>query len=410
MASFEKKLTSLLGSAVKHNVVNKPNADALQNYATSGEWEHKGWLSLSTAVGGLGALVLGFGIILLIASNWHMFGDPAKLIGFLTLLIGSHAAGFALDKRGYPKMSGAFHFLGAGLFIAGIGLIAQIFNLSSSKGESFLIWAIMIAPLAFTMRNGAIALLAIIAFYIWGIAYIDYLTSWSKGWLAGLLFSSAVAFTTLMGGMVLRAKGSDVASYLVVPGALCVMGWLYALGFTHDWGGHWMRDGLGNTTLLLLPLLVLTIGAACWFWLFNEDTNNRQRRMLLLALSTFVISLALLAITAYAGAGDDYIKSFQFGWTKKIYILPLFVSISAWISYFAIAFWGTIYGALTHKRWLLNGGVALIGIGIFTRFLDLIGTMMDTGLAFIVCGVVLLLIGFKLEKWRKKLILKGATS
>jgi len=410
MASFEKKLSSLLGSAVEHHVVDKTNADALQNFASSGEWEHKGWLSLSTAMGGLGALVLGFGIILMIASNWDSFGDIAKLIGFLTLLIGSHASGFALAHRGYEKMASKLHFLGAGLFIAGIGLIAQIFHLHSSAGTSYLVWAIAIAPLAFTLRNGSIALLSIIAFYVWGITYIDHISTWDKEWLAMMLFSSAVAFSTLMGGMVLRAKGSDMADQLTFPAAVCVIGWLYFLGFTHEWSIYSLREGMGNSLLLILPMAVLAIGIACWLWLFNKDAQNRQRRMLLLALSTFVVSLVALCIMAAFGAGDGHIEQWDFGRTKKLYIWPLFVSISAWISYFAITFWGAIYGALNHKRWLLNGSVLLIGIGIFTRFLDLIGSMMDTGFAFIICGLFLLFLGFKLEKWRKNLIAKGATS
>ena len=410
MASFEKKLTSLLGSAIEHNVMDKAQADALQHYASSGEWEHKGWLSLSTAMGGLGALVLGLGIILIIASNWALFNDGAKFVSFLILLIGSHAAGFLLSKRDYPRLSSALHFLGAGLFLAGIGLIAQIFHLRSSAGTSYLIWAVAIAPLAFTLRNGAIALLTIFAFYMWGVTYIGHISSWSQEGLIIMLFSSTVAFSTLMGGMVLRTKGSDMAGYLTFPAAICVIGWLYALGFTHEWGSYALRGGLDNTALLLLPISVLAAGAACWLWLFNEDRQNRQRRLLLLALSSFVVTLILLTIMVTSGAGDDYIKQWKFGWTKKLYIFPLFVSISAWVSYFAITFWGAIYGALNHRKGLLNGSVLLIGIGIFTRFIELIGSMMDTGLAFVICGMFLLLIGFKLEKWRKNLIAKGATS
>ena len=412
MASFEKKLSSLLDEATKQNIITTQHKDALNNFVSSGQWEHKGWLSLSSAMGSLGALVLGFGIILIIASNWYALGDTGKFIGFLMLLVGSHAAGFALEKRGYSKLSASVHFLGAGLFIAGVGLVAQIFNLHSSKGVSFLIWAAMIAPLAYSLRNGAIALLSIIAFYIWGISYIDYISSWGHEWLSVLLFSCSLVFTTLIGAMLLRVKGSDMADKLSAPAAICMMGWLYVLGFTHEWGSFGLGgDGIQHPILLLLPISVLALGVIGWGWLFRASVNNRDQRMLLLALSTFVVTIIVMGFMLSSGFdAEDYTERNAFGRYDRLYIMPLFVSISAWISYFAIAFWGAIHGALHHKRWMLNGCVFLIGAGIFTRFMDLIGSMMDTGFAFIICGIVLLLIGYKLEKWRKKLIQQGVAA
>lgn len=72
-----------------------------------------------------------------------MFSDLAKISVFITLMGGSHFLGLYAAGKNYKKTAMSLHLLGVGLFIAGIGLMAQIFNLHSLQGRALLFWALL---------------------------------------------------------------------------------------------------------------------------------------------------------------------------------------------------------------------------------------------------------------------------
>ncbi|MEZ5690803.1 MAG: DUF2157 domain-containing protein [Rickettsiales bacterium] len=401
MASFEKKIAGFLDSAVSRKIIDRQVANNLLSFANSEDFEHKGWFSLSHAMGILGALALAFGVILIIATNWWMFSDIAKISGFITLMGSCHFTGLYLAKNGYEKVAVSLHLLGAGLFIAGIGLMAQIFNLSSQTGESFLIWAVMIAPLAVLLRSGLVALLSIFAFSLWGDTYLDYLFSY-RAFPSIMAFNAAIALSSALGGVLLKKKASDIAPYLQAAGMIGLVGFLYLFGFYHNFGYSDFKVGSGAliSFIAIIPAIVILA------YLFISGGNNTKTdRYFLLTMLCAFFTITLAIILPVIGVNkDSYIRYISFGWTQEKYTLPLIISVFAWVSYFVFAFWGVIHGALSHDRWLLNSSVFLVGLGIFTRFIDLIGNMFDTGIMFILCGILLFVVGYRLEKWRRKLI------
>jgi uncharacterized membrane protein len=403
MASFEKKLDSFLTSAVDKKLVDENKHQELMHYARSDELNNKGWFSLSNALGSLGMAIVGFGIIMIIAHNWDNLSNLTKISSFIGLLAGSHLGGLFLAEKGYEKLGASMHVLGAILFIAGIGLVAQMFHLSSKTGASFLLWGVAILPLALLLRNGPITLLAIVAFTAWGNVF----GSASRGFLhmsdlGHLVFNPAICIAMVLGGMTLRERGSEMASYLQVPGMLGVIGWVYGFGFMHYFGRSMFSGGesvLGVTVLLICAVM----GVSLW----RKNRNVPATRQLLLALgSVGVVLLIMIVLSLIKIDVNLYIERMQFGRTSKLYFWPMIISVMSWVAYFVIAFWGVIYGALSHQRWLLNCSVLLVGIGVLTRFLDLMGSMLDAGVMFVASGLVLFATGFVLEKWRRNLIEK----
>ncbi len=391
MSSFENKITHFLNSAVQQQVVKQPVANDLINFAKSDKYVQEGWFSLSRSLGGLGAFVLCFGIILIIASNWNLLSNLTKISMFIVLLGSCHFAGLYLVEKKYKNSAIFLHFLGAGLVIAGIGLVAQIFNLNSDPKNALGLWLIMITPLVIILKNGPIALLSIVIFTIWGDLVEDNL-------IRICLFNMAISISMVLGGTLLKQKNSDMASFIQVPGVIFLMGWLYALGFAH----HYTQIHLIN---MLLPLLVLIPAIIIGAYLWINNYNDKEERHFLTAIACAILTLIItFFISNMATDQQNFFEISNFGHTRKIYILPLIISISAWISYFGLALWGVIYGALNHKRTLLNASVFTLGVGIFTRFIDLISGMMNAGAMFIICGISLVAIGFTLEKWRKNLI------
>lgn len=399
MSSFEKKLAHLLESATDHKAITKQNADQLMAFVKSDEYDNKGWFNLSGAMGGLGALIVCLGISLIIAKNWYALSDLIKISGFIALLGGTHFAGLYLASKEYNKTAQALHFLGAGLVLAGIGLIAQIFHLHSDKGEAFLTWTIMILPLAILLRNGPIALMSAIAFTVWGNIYMKYSLVNSE-WMNLVVFNSSMCILAVMTGLLLKYKNSEIASYLQTPGMIILVLDSYIFGFSHNFGNIDFPKEVH-----ILPYTILVASIIAGIYLFIRNKYNRFDQYFIVAIGINAVPVLLICIAfLFDFDSNSYFEHFSYGWTQKIYYLPFLMSVFAWVGYFALAFWGVIYGALNHHRWMLNCNIILIGVGVFTRFVDLVGNMMDTGMMFIVCGLVIFAIGFGLEKWRRRLI------
>ena len=100
-------------------------------YATP---EDLGRLRQSRALGilsTLAALMVGLGVMLLIAYNWDAMAASVKVAAIVVGLVTVHSAGLYVRFRQGRALAGevAF-FLGCLLYGAGIWLIAQIFHLS----------------------------------------------------------------------------------------------------------------------------------------------------------------------------------------------------------------------------------------------------------------------------------------
>jgi hypothetical protein len=59
---------------------------------------------------------------------------------------------------------------------------------------------------------------------------------------------------------------------------------------------------------------------------------------------------------------------------------------------------------VSRQKNFVNLGVMAFGLGIITRFIDLIGGLAETGTAFVLGGIVLLGTAWGMERWRQKLV------
>jgi uncharacterized membrane protein len=89
----------------------------------------------------IGAVLITAGIILLISANWNEIPRGVKIALGVTLMLGAHGAGWWLrEVHGVYRKSGeALYLVGAGLFLANIALLGQIYNLSSRLPNAFLL-------------------------------------------------------------------------------------------------------------------------------------------------------------------------------------------------------------------------------------------------------------------------------
>ncbi|NTW22196.1 DUF2157 domain-containing protein [Candidatus Falkowbacteria bacterium] len=128
--------------------------------------DRKGQLVTTVAV--LGSLLLGLGIILMIASNWQDIGRWTKVVLIFSILMSVYGAGYFMEyKRGYPRIGRALIFLGTLMLGAAIVLIQQIFNIMTESGSTLLWWAFLILPIVYGLELKSSLALATVLVFIW---------------------------------------------------------------------------------------------------------------------------------------------------------------------------------------------------------------------------------------------------
>ncbi|MBL7901020.1 MAG: DUF2157 domain-containing protein [Bacteroidia bacterium] len=164
-----------ISELVKADIITQETADKMFDY-----YKNKGSSStnrLFIVFGILGAILVGLGIILIVAHNWDELSRGTKtFFAFLPVLAGQMLCGYTLMKRqdsiAWRESGSAFLFFAVGSSIA---LISQIYNIPGDTGSFLLTWMLLCLPLVYLMNASVTSLL-----YISGITYYAaYLGYWS---------------------------------------------------------------------------------------------------------------------------------------------------------------------------------------------------------------------------------------
>jgi uncharacterized membrane protein len=93
---------------------------------------------------GLGAVVVGLGVILLLAYNWAEIPKFGKLGLVFGSIVAAHSAGLWLRWKPSPnsELGEALSLLGTMLFGAGIWLVAQVYHIDEHFPNGFLFWGL----------------------------------------------------------------------------------------------------------------------------------------------------------------------------------------------------------------------------------------------------------------------------
>jgi Predicted membrane protein (DUF2157) len=104
------------------------------------------WIVL--ALGAVGALAVVAGLISLIAANWDAIPAPLKLAAAFTMLVGALAAAHRLSHEEKTLASDLLLAAHAGLVLATIGLVGQVYHLSGAAWRPLALAAAMALPAA----------------------------------------------------------------------------------------------------------------------------------------------------------------------------------------------------------------------------------------------------------------------
>ena len=343
----------------------------------------------------LGAVLIASGIISFVAANWQ--GMPAMAKLFL-LIVGQTAAywiGYQLQfVRGYPRVGEAIMFTGAVWFGANVFLVAQSYHLGTDNPDLMILWFLGVLPLAYLARSTSITVMAVGIFTV-GISWKA--ATWVDGpesafLVRGSLFLAAALLYSIGMLHLRRANLKLHAGPYLISGALLAIGLAYVLTFNEvfeDTRSLTILDfqTLSGSYLALAGILSAVTVAALLVAVRNSDNN------------------AVNPVGRYAEPGVVALV-IAFGWFTAT--LP-FNSIALYVTAFnlllvLLIFGSIVLGIINRREALINVGIIFFVIDLSTRYIELTVDMLDTSLAFVVGGLLLLGVGYGMERARRQLL------
>lgn len=412
MGRFLRQFEAVLSDAQRDGLIAPETVDLLVARASEHDGQHR-FGSVAMGLAAVGGLTVFLGLLLLVSANWAEIPGWFKIAALLTLLGGCHAAGFWIRGRGLerPKTAEALHFVGAGLFIVGVGLISQVYHINGRPPDGVLWWLAAIVPLALLLRSPSITVMSVFALLLWGHMEGSYAGSpleMPDSFTAHLVFEIATGSALLFLAAAASRFDQGIATALRGCGIVLLFGGMYLAGFYR----HFTEiDSTGN---LYLPGAAFIAGAAGLGFGFRQlvaDAPGLRAALIALIAALLVWCGVALAVDYGALPEGRLLEFHNFGWTRQTSIAAWSLTLAAWALWFLLAFWCVALGAQTGRLHYLNLGVLGIGLGVVTRFFDLVGTLAHTGLLFLVGGAVLLITGWLVERWRRSIVWRwrGAT-
>lgn len=403
-----------IGELLKAGVITPEVAIKIQNH-----YQNKGSKStgrILLAFGILGAILLGLGIILILAHNWDELPKTIKVfLAFVPLVSSQLLAGFGLLKKSgslvWRETSAAFLFFSVGACIA---LIGQIYNIPGDADSFLLSWMLLCLPMIYVMQSSVTSLL-FVAGITWYAAFVGYFSPSTSipylYWL--LLFATIPHYHHLI---KVKPEGNfTIFHHWLIPLSLVIslgttaenatmLMWvsyssLFGLLFLIGGLDIFDRQKLINNGYKILGLtgstIILLILSFDWFWV---DLHEKG-----LSLADAVTTAEFWAVFILTGAGISLFMQqklkrmgelnpfdYVFLLFILIFILGLmlpFMVVLINLLVFSIGLQSSLKGARQNNLALLNAGLLLIVVLAVCRFFDSNISFVIRGLIFVGVGI-----------------------
>lgn len=358
----------------------------------------------------LGSILLGIGIILFFAANWPMIPALAKLLLiFAAFTICQHYAYIYRYQRQSVWLGSSLMLLGGILFGAAIFLTAQIYNINAYYPNGILFWGLGVVLMAWASREKPLTILAVLLLLVWTITAAQesaFLITWLHLLvLAAVVFpvayrsDSAIAVFLAQVMLVLIAVLSVpphaqeyIPAYLFFLGSLL---FLKGVQGTDPFHQVYTLAGilLALTTLLftsfidigsaaVMPAVMPRLGAAGLIFITLGLLPGFKNLRRVVAVTGTINLLYFLVLIV--GSGDMQLM---------VYLILFFAIVQI-----------IIQGTRQHNPMMLNTGLVFFYLAVIRAYFDY-GTMyMQRSLFFMVGGILLLLMGWWLNRQREKIV------
>jgi uncharacterized membrane protein len=425
--SLKKDIAELL----KANVITPEVGSKIQAYYTAKSSDKDSKLFLIFGI--IGAVLVGLGLILIMAHNWDRMSRWLKiLIAFTPLILGQLSCVYAyLNKPSsiaWREGSATFLLLSVG---GCFSLISQIYHLPGDISSFTFIWMLLALPIIYLARSSMVSVL-----YILGtIAFATQTGPWSPDYadrfqfyilLVGTLpyYFSLIKYhshsyaTTIHHWLFpvvisvgLFTSGLSKSGFLAVVFA-CLFGLFYMIGHLD----LFYKNKLRNNSYLVLgslsSVVLLFLSSYSEFWKYIVNENYIFSREIAFNIP-LVMGLVIVFMTL--GMLTHVLKKFSYRNYKPLFfsfLLFAILYVLNWDTLFqglvinALLFVigiTTIYNGIQKDHLgILNYGLLITTLWIMVRFFNFDVTFIVRGLILVGLGIGFFMANFYLLKKRKK--------
>lgn len=425
-----------LQELVNANIITADTATQITEYYQAKENTSPNKFNL--VLGILGAILLGSGVILLVAHNWDVFNRLTKtILAFLPLVIAQAICTYAIvrkrESRVWQEASAIFLFC---TVPASIAMISQIYQVDGTLSGFLLTWIILTIPLVYLQGSSIVSLL-VIAILTWYGVEIGYHTLFSNS-VTHYPYMYVILLLCLLPWYYNLAKRNNASNFFHLHNWLLTISFIITLGtfsgtnddFTWAFAGYMSLFGLyyslGNSTYFhdnklvanpfrVLGLLGMLVVAFSWtfrsFWSGFHDSNYNS----FLHSPLAYVTILMLIITGWLIFRN--VRSVTYGKTDLAAYSPytLFIlmikpgdndlvgsfMMNCWVIVIAVYF--IRKGSMKNHLGILNFGLLIIALLATFRFFDNSIPFIWRGIFFVGAGVGFFTANHLLLKRRRSL-------
>lgn len=239
-----------------------------------------------------GALLVGLGLILIIAHNWDELSRGFKLFwAFIPVIIGQGVSLYAVLKQNHSsawkESSATFLFFAIG---GSLSLISQIYNIPGTVETYIFTWMLLVIPLIYLMPSSMTALLYLIGTSYLGM-YWGFESEWA--WPYWIMLAALIPHYLFQQNKE-STRNFRMFNHYLIPLSVILCSWasIVALGFK--------SEPLDVLAFMLVLGILQAIGQSSWL---KDESKGRNGYFI---LSTLGISIALMVF------------SFKFFWIEEV--------------------------------------------------------------------------------------------
>lgn len=417
-----KDLIELLDAGI----ISDATVEKIRNYYLSKEKPKFNWLVFTFGI--FGAILVGLGIILIVAHNWDELSTSTKTVfAFIPLLITQLLCIYSYLRKSNSKVwlesSAVLLVFAVG---ACISLISQIYNIPGNISTFLMTWLLLCLPLVYLMKSSVTSLLYIvgITYYAAETNYFQYPHSenYHYWWLLLLILPDylnrlklktdnnflafhnwllALSLTVVLGTLADNAADMMYISYLSLFSAFYLLGNSKYFGYIKRINNAYKQLGIAGTVFLLLILSFDNIWEDI---LKNHVSGNILPELIsVIVLSLFALYLLIIKLKTKAiNELDVYDVSFL------IFILIFTFVSDSLLAAIMINIMLLAFGIIIIKKGsdldhlgILNWGLFIVSALIICRFFDTDISFVMRGILFIIAGSGFFIANYLMLKRRK---------
>jgi uncharacterized membrane protein len=426
---MKKQIGSVLDELEKDGLLTSEKIEEIKTYYDAKNEDNS---SRQLAIFGvLGAILVGLGLILIIAHNWDDLSKSIKtVLAFLPLIAGQIICFWVLrnksEQTAWRESSSVFLFLS---LAACISLIGQIYHVPGALDTFLRTWLLLGFPLIYLLNSGMTSLLFLIGATTFGV-YAGYVKSNDQEWWYWIMLALAAPYYLRL---LKNSYQSNLATFhhwfwplslsiclalwgngrtdLMLFAYICMFSMFYLMGNSAPYSNLKLINNGWKITGALGMIGILMSTSFDWYWNILERNSHLMNNWLstseLIPLAFSFVGASFL-FYLYVKRTLDYLNdpiSYLYLVFGLLFLIGLFSQPIAYLLINVVILGvGVVYtksGLRTNNRGLMNFGLLIIAALVTCRYFDMDLSFILRGSLFIAIGCAFFYSNYALIKRKK---------